>query len=485
MPQYLSTDPHAGLESGNIDLTNRPRVQNPDGTVSTVRSISINEDGQEILIPTVSDDGRVLSDKDAIALYHNTGRHLGKFANVDEATRAAESIHNDQAASLKYLSNDPHAGTDKPDMFSWEHLKDAAYKSSPLPLFERKNLPMTMGGVGAGVGGPAGAAIGGAAGAALRDILGAATGAEDVPTTGTEAFANVAGNAALQGGLSAIPGVLRGAGTRLYGGLLKPAKALKESFGGSEAIVEPLLERAIPITRGGEQRIGEAVTASRGKALNLVRAADEAGAPLVEPQEIIREFQPTVTTLRKRVDIGQPSELPKVGARGRALVKTTDRGLPVTRAQELKEEAQHAASGAYRMQERGTAKQLSADDLLDEDTARGLRLAIEKRVPGVGPQNQETQRLLGPMRAMEDAVERERNNNAIGGGRDWAALGAGSLGLLGGGPAGAAGSAAIMRALATPSTGSMAAIAAYQAGRLPLDQLLRALAIEGELMGQD
>lgn len=394
----------------------------------------------------------------------------------------------DQAATTQdwFAAHAPDVHGETPDGGDptlWERVKDAAYKSSPLPLFERKNLPTTLAAVGGGVGGPGGAAVGGAAGAALRDILGAATGAEGVPTTATEAFGNVAGNAAVQGALSAVPGALQGAGRRLYSGLLKPAKALKDSFGGSDAIVEPLLEKAIPITAGGERRIGAAVGASRTKALDLVRAADESGAPLVEPQDVVREFAPTVVKLRKRIDIGQPSEMAKVGERGRAIVKTTDRGLPVTRAQQLKEEAQDAATGAYRMQERGGSKQLSADDLLDEDTARGLRRAIEARVPGVGPQNTETRRLLGPLRAIEDATERERGNNAVGGGRDWAALGAGTLGLLGGGPAGAAASAAAMRALATPSTGSMVAIAAYQAGRLPLDQLIRALVLDGERSG--
>jgi len=83
--------------AGNIDLTNRPTVRNPDGSISTVRSISANFDGNEVLIPTVSDDGRILSDDDAIAAYQRTGRNLGVFDTPENATAYAESLHSQQA----------------------------------------------------------------------------------------------------------------------------------------------------------------------------------------------------------------------------------------------------------------------------------------------------------------------------------------------------------------------------------------------------
>lgn len=85
------------LEQGNIDLNARPTVKNSDGYISTVRSISANFDGQEVLIPTVSDDGKILSDEDAVNTYLRTGKHLGKFDNPDDATAYAESLHDQQA----------------------------------------------------------------------------------------------------------------------------------------------------------------------------------------------------------------------------------------------------------------------------------------------------------------------------------------------------------------------------------------------------
>jgi len=92
---------YGAVEPGNIDLTNRPRVQNEDGSVSTVRSIGVNIDGKEYLLPTVSEDGRILSDDEAVAEFKRSGRHLGVYASPDASNRAAEAIHSDQARALE------------------------------------------------------------------------------------------------------------------------------------------------------------------------------------------------------------------------------------------------------------------------------------------------------------------------------------------------------------------------------------------------
>lgn len=123
-----SSEPPAGLlTAGNIDLNARPIVKNADGSISTVRSMSINVDGKEVLIPTVAADGSgILSDKEAIAQYRKTGQHLGIFDTPKHATAYAESLHEQQA---KQYARKPGRGEQLASLLPEEKRRDLLVKA--------------------------------------------------------------------------------------------------------------------------------------------------------------------------------------------------------------------------------------------------------------------------------------------------------------------------------------------------------------------
>jgi hypothetical protein len=88
------------VEPGNIDVSKLPAVKNADGTYSTVKSMGVNINGKEVLIPTVI-NGRVVSDKEAINHYLKTGKHLGVFSTPEESSAYAEKLHQMEAQRIK------------------------------------------------------------------------------------------------------------------------------------------------------------------------------------------------------------------------------------------------------------------------------------------------------------------------------------------------------------------------------------------------
>jgi hypothetical protein len=102
-------NPKGLIEAGNLDIRNRPVIQNADGTHSSEYSISIGDDKGEVLIPTVvngkflTPDGKKPPEgsaaekqmfKRAEDHYRQTGEHLGIFDTPDNADAYSQILHN-------------------------------------------------------------------------------------------------------------------------------------------------------------------------------------------------------------------------------------------------------------------------------------------------------------------------------------------------------------------------------------------------------
>lgn len=84
--------PQGELEIGNIDLSKRGAIKNADGSISTLKSMSFNQGGREVLIPTIDPEGREMTEEEAIERYLGTGEHLGRFDKPENATAYAKRL---------------------------------------------------------------------------------------------------------------------------------------------------------------------------------------------------------------------------------------------------------------------------------------------------------------------------------------------------------------------------------------------------------
>lgn len=112
-PEDLARSTTGRYGKGNIDLFERPVYLNEDGSVSTVESFSVNIDGEEVLLPTVSRDANgnaiKISEDEAIDKYFQDGKYLGKFKTPEQATAYAEKLHEDQERIYSHTS--PNSGS--------------------------------------------------------------------------------------------------------------------------------------------------------------------------------------------------------------------------------------------------------------------------------------------------------------------------------------------------------------------------------------
>lgn len=128
-PMYTLNGDFPGIiQTGNIDIANRPTVKLPDGRIATVRSASFNIDGKEVLLPTVSKDGKLWTDQEAVDNYRKTGENLGVFNSPEAADRYAQALH-EQQDEMYVRPNEPPIKDETP-------IKDEGQpiKEEPQPI---------------------------------------------------------------------------------------------------------------------------------------------------------------------------------------------------------------------------------------------------------------------------------------------------------------------------------------------------------------
>jgi hypothetical protein len=271
-------------------------------------------------------------------------------------------------------------------------------------------------------------------------------------------------NAALQGA-GPVLGLL---GKGLYkGGTALLPKGIKQA---SPNIASTGFREGIALTRRGAEKADRAISGSAAKADGMIAAAERGGALPIPPMEVLRELRPVGTKIRNQEDLGIPSDMPALMTRAKGFL---GRGpIPLTKAQDLKREAQDLATTAYKARDKGAVIN-STEALTNEAQARGLRTGLEKRVPGLGETNTRTQDLIGVRDGAEHASQTGHILSRLGGtgaGAMWAGAGGDPLMALAGAGAGAM--------LTTPGGLTSAGLALKGAGQVLPDSVRAAILLE-------
>jgi hypothetical protein len=129
---------------GNIDLNARPQHRNADGSISTVRSIGIEQDGQQVVIPTIAENGHVMSNTEAIRQYQKTGRYLGKFQTQEQADAFAQALHEQQAQRQQSIRFAGGEYSDVPPKRAAFFPPNMLSDSVPMPSYAAGRGPATQ-----------------------------------------------------------------------------------------------------------------------------------------------------------------------------------------------------------------------------------------------------------------------------------------------------------------------------------------------------
>ena len=302
------------------------------------------------------------------------------------------------------------------------------------------NLPAIGGAIGGLIGAETGpgaigtAAAGGAIGESAKQLINRMRGTGDVPQTGGEAAAGIAGQAALQGAFQGA-----GIGLSKLGDTLGPAlmqKAVKPAVektvaGAAKAtqIAKTLLDEGITVSKGGLEKLNGLLQATNDeirsviggstKVINPTAVASRGAqteakfATQVNPtadvnavRQSVQDFvgtAPTKTTLQPV--IGSDGR-PLMDARGRPVLRPQT-GIPVQAAQDMKTGTYRALAGKY-------GEEGSAATETQKALARGLKEELVNAHPELADLNARDSALIQAQQALTRRVIAAGNANPAG-----------------------------------------------------------------------
>lgn len=128
-PLYTAPGPTKGMTApGNINLRSLPPVDLGNGQWGTVRSASSEQDGKEVLYPTIV-NGRPMDEDAARDYAFKTGRNLGTFKDPASADAYAQRLHSDwEKGVIPGVQMSPRSGTGGwRDPTLWQPQPNPAY----------------------------------------------------------------------------------------------------------------------------------------------------------------------------------------------------------------------------------------------------------------------------------------------------------------------------------------------------------------------
>src|SRR3990167_6026618 len=403
------------LQPGNVDLYAQPKVKNPDGTTSTVDSSSYNIDGREVLLPSVTPDGRHLKTADDIlAEYRKTGRHLGMFDTPAAATAYASQLHDDYASG-KYDKKVDYAalaeqarGSDRRQPVAESDWIDKVTEWLPA-------IGGTVGGVAGAAGGPVGslggAALGGMAGEAYREVVNRARG-RTAPASIGEAAGAMAKAGVVQGAAEGVGlglgAVVKPIGARIMQSAVKPGLKFltKADPGATPQVVKTLLDEGINVTPGGVGKLQRLIAATNDEIKAVIRPVAAHESPALASTRHLSGLSKRYTNqVNPSADLDAISQVgqnflehPAISARGT---------LTIGEKQAMKQ-GTYARIGEKYGTERAAG--LEAEKAL----ARGLKDDIAAEAPAVSALNAKEGKLLEALDAVGRRVAMAGNRDPIG-----------------------------------------------------------------------